>query len=593
MNASGCKANHGLALAISSKQGLISKIISPHATLLCFQNGSSKPRSLVSLRNFKLVDALQCHAFTPALIYTKGSRLPLTTRSSSGEQANTDNDDGLEARNLSNALLLAFSATQDRSLFSSKCLIETAIEIYRRGFTLDNIKLDVTLATLTTSGDPLKPLMLDILLTWTAVVMMTLQTIGVPLLPEGEARAARRAQQQDTVVKNDDKLAEHEDRMSQALEFFVKDCVQRFKTGTNLFRLQLQQSMQGPIMGESPEIAGRSQAVEMMQQNSRLAIITLELVKSSGLPTKMSLDVKPLEVEDEGKAENEEEESKENDEESGEEEEDLVQKRRNTMPPTHISYIDGFVDPSKAPSPTLQGLEKTAAIRCAATRLLITFNGAALGYLRSARDFIDQLYACYSAGWTADELFSALYDEEFAQSGGVTFSIANTPGGKHINAALFARWITLTYMAMALLGVEHPGASTQAGWAWVEDLSGASGVSSGGGLEAHAIAEFVSSTLRIAVQSDEGSGGDEKARDAGGRKWGGVQRPIDKGMPPQQSLDTLENENSYGAFSVTGIEDPTLMRTSSFAAILSHEISLVRLTRLVVLQKRGEPAAVV
>jgi hypothetical protein len=462
---------------------------------------------------------------------------------------------------------------------------------------LDNIKLDVTLATLTTSGEPLRPLMLDILLTWTAVVMMTLQTIGVPLLPEGEARAAQRAQQQDTVAKNDDELAEHEDRMSQALEFFVKDCVRRFKTGTNLFKLQLQQSMQGPIMGESPESAGRSQAVEMMQQNSRLAIITLELVKSSGLPTKMSLEVQPLEMEKEAKkiSENEGQVNEETDGESGDEEEDVVQNRKNTMPPTHISYIDGFVDPTKAPCSNLQGTEKNAAIRCAATRLLITFNGAALGYLRSARDFIDQLYACYSAGWTADELFSALHDEEFAQSGGVTFSIANTPGGKHINAALFARWITLTYMAMAFLGVEHPGASTQSGWAWVEALSGASGVSSGGGLEAHAIAEFVSSTLRIAIQSDEEeSGGNEEARDTGGRNWGGVvQRPIDKGLPPQQSLDTIENEESYGAFSVTGIEDPTLMRTSSFAAILSQEISLVRLTRLVVLQKQGEPAAAV
>jgi len=436
--------------------------------------------------------------------------------------------------------------------------------------------------------------MLDILLTWTAVVMMTLQTIGVPLLPEGKARAARRAQGKDTVAKNDDEIAEHEDRMSQALEFFVKDSVQRFKTGTNLFKLQLQQSMQGPILGETPESAGRSQAVEMMQQNSRLVIITLELVKSSGLPTKLSLDVTPSEMEEsEGKFENEGEESKENDEESSEVEEDVVPKRRTTIPLTHISYIDGFVDPSKAPSPTLQGSGKTAAIRCTATRLLITFNGAALGYLRSARDFIDQMYACYSSGWTADELYSALYDEEFAQSGGVTFSIANTPGGKHINAALFARWITLTYMAMALLGVEHPGASTQAGWAWVEDLSGASGVSSGGGLEAHAIADFVSSTLRIAIQSEQESGTNVEARDTEGKILGGVQRPIDEGMPPQESLDAVDSEDSYGAFTVTGIEDPTLMKTSSFTAILSQEISLVRLTRLVVLQKQGEPAAAV
>ncbi len=412
-------------------------------------------------------------------------------------------------------------------------------------------------------------------------MMMTLQTIGVPLLPQGEARAARRAQQEATTPQNEDEPAEHEDRMSQALEFFVKDCVSKFLSGTDLFRLQLQQSMQGPILGENPEIAGRSQAVDVMQQNTRLSIIALEVVKSSGLPTKMALDVKT------GMEEEEEEENNE------EEEEDELQKRRPSMPPTRIAYIDGFVDASKAPSPLLQGAEKTAAIRSAATRLLITFNGAALGALRSARDFLDQLYQCYSAGWSADELFSALNDEEFAQSGGLSFSIANTPGGKHISAALFARWITLTYMAMALLGVEHPGAlQKDAGWAWVES----SGVSSGGGLEAHAIAEFVSSTLRIAAQSDEEGGGDEEAREKGGRR--GVRSlGTDKEGREIDPLDRVEQpedgeEERYGAFS-NAFEDPELSRTSSFAFIMAQEISLVRLTRLVVLQKRGEPAAAV
>jgi hypothetical protein len=455
--------------------------------------------------------------------------------------------------------------------------------MYRRGYTLDNVKLDLTLANLTT-GDPLKPIMLDILLTWTAVVMMTLQTIGLPLLPEGAARAARRAQQQSQPLQNDDEPAEHEDRMSQALEWFAKDCIHKFLNGTNLFRLQLQQSMAAPIGADNPEIAGRSQAVDVMQQNTRLAIITLELVKSSGMPTTMALDVKMGIEGEEGEV---------NEGETEEEEDDELQKRRNTMPPTRITYIDGFIDASKVPSSVLQGDERAAAIRSAATRLLVTFNGAALSYLRSARDFVEQLYLCYSAGWSADEIFTALYDEEFAQSGGISFSIANTPGGRPINAALFARWITLSYMAMALLGVEHPGANQKAGWAWVKDLNGASGVSSGGGLEAHAIAEFVSSTLRIASENDEesaGDGSDEESSQQKSRKWGVAKKSA---AETEESMDTVapreDGQESFGAFT-NGFEDPTLRTTSSFALILAEEISLIRLTRLIVLQK-GEATA--
>lgn len=83
MNASGSRPKHALALAISTKQGLISKI-NPHATSLFPQNGSPKPKTLVSLRNLRLINALQRHA---ALIYTKDNRLPLTaTHSSSGNQ---------------------------------------------------------------------------------------------------------------------------------------------------------------------------------------------------------------------------------------------------------------------------------------------------------------------------------------------------------------------------------------------------------------------------------------------------------------------------------------------------------------------------
>lgn len=44
------------------------------------------------------------------------------------------------------ALLLAWFASQHRSLFAAKCLVETVTEMYREGYTLDDVKLSLSLA---------------------------------------------------------------------------------------------------------------------------------------------------------------------------------------------------------------------------------------------------------------------------------------------------------------------------------------------------------------------------------------------------------------------------------------------------------------
>lgn len=135
-------------------------------------------------------------------------------------------------------------ASQNRSLFAAKCFVETMVEMYRRGYTLDDIKLSVMLATLATA-DPLKPIALDILLAWSSIVMMTLRTVGVPLLPEGEARRARKGRDGSGDAADE----EDKDRMTQGLENFAKQCLEKYQDGTDLFRLQLQQSMAGERAG--------------------------------------------------------------------------------------------------------------------------------------------------------------------------------------------------------------------------------------------------------------------------------------------------------------------------------------------------------
>ena len=73
------------------------------------------------------------------------------------------------------ALLLSFLASQNRSLFGAKCMVETLVELYRRGYTLDDVKVFVTLGTL----GKLTPLLQDVMLAWAGVVMLTLEEVGV------------------------------------------------------------------------------------------------------------------------------------------------------------------------------------------------------------------------------------------------------------------------------------------------------------------------------------------------------------------------------------------------------------------------------
>ena len=439
---------------------------------------------------------------------------------------------------------------------------------------MDDVQLTATLSTLSTT-DRFKPMMMDILFAWTAVVMMVLRVVGVPLLPEGEARREKKK------VENYESMPQ-EDRMTQDLEFFVKGCLDRFLSGMDLFRLQLQQGMQGAVEGE-PEASGMSPTVEVLQQNTRLAIITLEVVRDLGLETKVVLERNYSESM-EGASGSDDDEEEEKDEEKESPSSSSVSGSINYRP-VLLGYLDGILDASKAPSPEVVGENRSVAVRGAAVRLLIAFNGASSGYLRSARSFVDQVYICYAAGWTAEELFAALKDEEFAQSGGVTrFNLVNSPGGKHIFASLFARWISLSYMALAQLGISHPGAEEQVGWAWVGSMSaGSAGVT--GGLEAHAMADFVGATLRNAAESDDENGGAEVARGEGGRR-----RAMIDGGAAAASVDmdsvAVDDGRRHEGFTA-GFEDPSLLQTSSFALILSQEISLIRLTRLVMLQRRG------
>ena len=80
-------------------------------------------------------------------------RKSIIGKSGPEDGSNMPMEDASEDSKFSEAILLCFLASQNRSLFASKCLVETVVEMYRRGYTLDGLKIALALATLS-SGEP-------------------------------------------------------------------------------------------------------------------------------------------------------------------------------------------------------------------------------------------------------------------------------------------------------------------------------------------------------------------------------------------------------------------------------------------------------
>ena len=76
------------------------------------------------------------------------------------------------------AILLAYFASQNRSLLAAECLIETVIEMYRRGLQLDRLQFDLSMTTLQSGSSLLSEQELDILTARCGIIMLTLHEIG-------------------------------------------------------------------------------------------------------------------------------------------------------------------------------------------------------------------------------------------------------------------------------------------------------------------------------------------------------------------------------------------------------------------------------
>ena len=241
---------------------------------------------------------------------TSGSISSFCMRSYSQDQSDREpsvteeeEDEKDTERRIVDALILTYLASQNGSLFALQCFVETAVVAYRHGYTYTDLKLVLSLHAIS-AGEMGDPMMIDVLMAWVAVVVTTLRVVGVPLTPDGQRRRSTRPRgvainreaapgSEEGPSPSSDGTKEKGGDVAPGLEAFVRGCIERFKSGYDITRLQLQQGMggtSGTAQAADSEIAGASPSVFVLQQNTRIAILTLQMIVDTALPTEYDLD---------------------------------------------------------------------------------------------------------------------------------------------------------------------------------------------------------------------------------------------------------------------------------------------------------------
>jgi hypothetical protein len=353
------------------------------------------------------------------------------------------------------ALLLAYYAAQNKSLFAAQCFVETVLDSYTRGENVDEVQTAVQLKNMQQNSELLNPQDQDLLLSWIIMVMLTAKDVGV----------AQSQQQQDQQQPSSDPGEGQQQQqpvagISQQYSAQALGLLQFVKQSTKLYfeegySVQQLQSLQAAVSSDPEQ--GRSQFLQVMQQYTRLVIITLEVAVACGVPTQKELSN-----------------------------------------PTSLNSPSGYTAAwsSSSSSSSISGGEGlvTAAAaarncggqRAQAVRLLTAFVGGVIGMPLSMRSFITYALEAYESGISAAEIYEQLQPAEFLQSGGLVPSVPRPEVQQDVNQTLFGRWLSIVYMAAAQMNAVFPAAAEKAGWAWYggEDE-----------VQANAMADFVAKTL--------------------------------------------------------------------------------------------------
>jgi hypothetical protein len=160
----------------------------------------------------------------------------------------------------SEALLLAYVASSASSLLAAQCFVESVVEAYLSGQSYNSIQMDIKLATLGSSSNESD----DVLPAWVALVILTLQELGV-------ASAS-------ALVEAD--ASEDQARFLQGMRGFVKQSLSMYDQGYTLERLRSLQSTVQRAQGGA--------AAQVMQEYTRMVLLTVEVAASAGLPCSRS-----------------------------------------------------------------------------------------------------------------------------------------------------------------------------------------------------------------------------------------------------------------------------------------------------------------
>lgn len=498
---------------------------------------------------------------------------------------------------LMTALQLAWDASRGRSLFAARCLVAAALQLYARGATADDVQLALSFAGLQSSGARMGEDERDVLISWVALVFMTAEEVGFSAGSRQQPGPGRPASEQPQDVSaadasdaegNTSSISSTGDGSSESstsstsvpgkrsagsdgsaislgMRRFVKQAVRQFAGGTRLSDLMELQAAGGSGRQVPPSVL-------LMQQNTRLIILTLEVLEESGTPLRppdvpLPPPQQPLEQESQQRQPGPHPVQQQQLQSQQQAERLQQQQQRQTGSLAGASGSSSSPAAGGGSTRRLDPVGYVAAFpadggapqgaRPAAVRLLIEYMGAMLRSRASAAAFVDTAAACYRRGFTAGELFAHLADEEFEQQGGMlAVALPSQPGAASVSAEIFGRWLSVVYMTLAQLGVTRPELDAADGWAWA---------GSGNALEAHAIAEFVTNTLRSAPPGlpAVAFAPDSPAMEA-----------IKSAAPDEQQQQQQQRPTAED-FRMVRLEDPSLAATSSSVVALGQQIDLI------------------
>ncbi|KAG2431579.1 hypothetical protein HXX76_009593 [Chlamydomonas incerta] len=547
-----------------------------------------------------------------ALAATRNRRpLAPLCAAAAGSRAATD-----EARveEPSTAMLLAWFACGNRSLFAAQCLVEVLVELYREGRSFEELQLSIKAATqgggwavrpAPTSGSDtaaddgtngeavvLPPLLQlqeeDVLVSWVALVFLTLEDLGVPrdkepadAAPGAGAAGAGTSAGPGSAASGGVGAGGGVGAMASSSTYlrgmlgYVRQTLGMYDEGQTLARVA---GLQGLVQQSTS--AATSPFLFLMQQYTRLVLLTVEVVAASGLHTERPLRAPETITRPSG---------------------------YSTAFVSSCTAVDLDSPPAQPPLGGAAPWTKAGAAageasagpgagtgggdcppRGLAVRLLMAFTGAVLGSRWSLERFVDAVRVAYDQGLAANELFSQLEEAEFAQSGGLLPVAAQPaaagsadeapPAPSHeITQKLLSSWISLSYMTLAQLHVPYPAAAEHVGWAWA---------GLGDATEAFGLNDFVGNVLRQMVGEEQRmvpppapDAAPAQAADATAAASAQVPAPTGEGdlSPPEGAGDAAASpadRRRAGAFMVR-VEDDGL-RTSTAFRVVSQQVALVQ-----------------